>query len=54
MSKKKVQKRPPIPPKVSVPSVPDKRLDSTPPDTPGETDYGGLPKRDLKKNLGCG
>lgn len=28
--------------------------DLAPPQTPDDMDFGGLPKIDLKKNLGCG
>jgi hypothetical protein len=33
----------------------DKPEPEVPPVVPGiDTDFGGLPQRDLKKNLGCG
>jgi len=33
---------------------PEKNIPPPPPEEESQHDYGGLPKRDLKKNLGCG
>lgn len=50
----------PKPPKEKPETKPQPKLEENAPKEkePGETedpfDFGGLPKRDLKKNLGCG
>ena len=40
--------------KGSVGAAPGRREDYVPPDDDGRMDFGGLPERDIKKNLGCG
>jgi hypothetical protein len=44
--KKETKKKKPVKPKVKAPEPADE------PEKP--FDFGGLPQRDLKKNLGCG
>ena len=40
--------------KSSVGGAPVRREDHVQADDDGKMDFGGLPERDIKKNLGCG
>lgn len=50
MARKKAKKAKPIPPKPAK----DVHEAPRPEHEDGKPDYGGLPRIDLKKNLGCG
>jgi hypothetical protein len=52
MTKKKISKKRSKVRQTS--EIPHKDQVATPPTDDNQFDFGGMPKRDLKKNLGCG